>query len=64
MRRPPCPSDHNNTDAAKNAPALVQASVQLFDLDADVTESHNLAAAYATLTQHTKLAMLLKLAMR
>ena len=43
---PPCPADHNNSASAASAPKLVEASVQLFNITADPTESSNLAAAH------------------
>ena len=43
---PPCPTDHNNSASAASAPNLIEASVQLFNLTGDPTESANLAAAH------------------
>lgn len=43
---PPCASDHNNSASAASAPSLVEASVQLFNITSDPTESTNLAAGH------------------
>ena len=49
---PPCPATHNNS-ATQSGPWAVD-SVMLFDLEADPTESHNLAASQPQLVAELK----------